>query len=331
MYFNEIVLAAAEAGASDVHICVGACPKFRIHGELEDTDFPAVTAASSLEMLISLMSPEQREKFEEHGELDLSASIEETGRCRVNAYKQKGGITMAVRLMDREVPKAADLGVPQKVLEALDCRRGLVMVTGLAGCGKSTVLSSLVDYINETRALNIITLEDPIEYLHVHKRSIVNQREIGLDAPNYVSALKSAMRQDPDVLQVSRIVTAKEASLVLTSVEMGRLLLTASYAECASEAIRSFVCLFPENEREEARIRLSNVISVVLSRKLLHVEGYGESQETQSGEECHAHKVLPVCELFIANSQGREAIRNGRFSDLDSIIENGRSEGMFSM
>src|SRR5574344_2003016 len=182
---RELLKYAASQDASDVHISVGASPKIRVHGDLITTNFPKMMPADTLEMLLNLVNAEQRDTFEREGGIDISVSIPDAGRFRVNAYKQRGSITLALRIVDMEIPDPSALSIPDKVMELCTRHRGLILVTGPSGSGKSTVMAAMIDRINSTRACNIITLEDPIEYLHSHKMSVVNQREIGLDVNSY--------------------------------------------------------------------------------------------------------------------------------------------------
>ncbi|MBR1877309.1 MAG: Flp pilus assembly complex ATPase component TadA, partial [Lachnospiraceae bacterium] len=200
---------AEKKEASDVHICVGASPKYRIHGKLTDSGFMTTTSSDTLAMLLGIINEEQREIFEKTGEIDVSVSLD-GGRYRVNAYKQRGVITIAVRIVKNRLPELNELSIPAALTGLTAKEKGLIIVSGPSGSGKSTVLAALLDKINSERACNIITLEDPIEYLHTHKLAIVNQREIGVDAVDQLSALNSALRQDPDVIASGMINTEEE-------------------------------------------------------------------------------------------------------------------------
>ena len=198
----ELLKQAKEAGASDLHITVGIPPKMRVNGKLITMDYPRMMPDNTMEALLEVMNEQQRLKFEEKGELDMSFSVPEMGRFRVNAFKQRGTVAMAIRLVGTSVPSAEELRIPDSVIELYKKKRGLVLVTGPTGSGKSTTLAALIDKINHNREAHVITLEDPIEYLHRHDKSMVNQREIGLDTGNYTNALRAALREDPDVILV---------------------------------------------------------------------------------------------------------------------------------
>ncbi len=313
---NALLQEASKEGASDVHICVGISPRFRIHGELKPTHFPKMTASDTLEILLGLMTPEQREQFEREGEIDLSVSIPRAGRYRVNAYKQRGSITVSLRIVDMQIPDPKALQIPEEVMSLCDSPRGLILITGPSGCGKSTVIASMIDRINSTRACNIITLEDPIEYLHPHKMSIVNQREIGLDANDYQSAVSAALRQDPDVLHIGQLSQAEVAGLSLMAAETGRLVFTSMYSQGAVETVGNFIDLFPEQRRQSARNRMANALKATVSRQLIpSVDG----------------DRVPVYEILLVDNQIREQIRQGNIYGLNALMSRGHDKGMVTM
>ncbi len=202
---KEMLAIAKDAGASDLHITVGVPPKMRVNGQLITMDFERLLPPDTEALADEIMDPVQRAKFEEKGEHDMSFSIPELGRYRVNAYKQRGSVAIALRLVGTEVPSPEVLGVPASVIDLYQRKRGLVLVTGPTGSGKSTTLAAIIDKINNNRECHVITLEDPIEYLHRHKMSMVNQREIGLDSQSYANALRAALREDPDVILVGEM------------------------------------------------------------------------------------------------------------------------------
>ena len=223
---EEILRAAKEAGASDVHLTVGIPPKMRVNGNLITMDYPKMLPADTLEVLVNIMTEVQRERFEERGEYDMSFSIPNCGRYRVNAYKQRGSVALAFRLVGTVVPSPEELGVPESVVDLYQRKRGLVLVTGPTGSGKSTTLAAIIDKINNNRDAHVITLEDPIEYLHQHKMSMVNQREIGIDSNNYANALRAALREDPDVILVGEMRDFETISVAITAAETGHLVLS---------------------------------------------------------------------------------------------------------
>ena len=197
---DELLLAAKEHEASDVHISVGVPPKMRVNGVLLDMNYPRLFPEDTSAIIMPVLSEVQAEVLNKTGEIDFSYSIPKAGRYRVNAYKQRGTVSAAIRLVGTAIPKPNELGIPKSVVDLMNRQRGLVLVTGPTGSGKSTTLASILDQINETKEKHIITLEDPIEYLHSHKKAMVNQREIGTDSHSYASALRAALREDPDVI-----------------------------------------------------------------------------------------------------------------------------------
>ena len=216
---EEILREAKNAGASDVHITVGIPPKMRVNGSLVTMSYPKFMPADTTEILLEIMNETQRELFEERGEYDMSFSIREMGRYRVNAYKQRGSVALAIRLVGTQIPSAEELRLPESVADLYNRKRGLVLVTGPAGSGKSTTLAAIIDMINTYRDAHVITLEDPIEFLHQHKMSMVNQREIGLDSENYANALRAALREDPDVILVGEMRDLATISVAVTAAE----------------------------------------------------------------------------------------------------------------
>src|SRR5574344_1393185 len=220
---EEILRKAKEEGASDVHLTFGLAPKFRINGNLIATEYPKMLPPDTIAILDEIMNDVQKQRFEERGEYDMSYAIPALGRYRVNAYKQRGSVALAFRLVDTVVPSPESLGVPPSVVDLYTRKRGLVLVTGPTGSGKSTTLAAIIDKINNNRDAHVITLEDPIEYLHQHKMSMVNQREIGLDSQSYANALRAALREDPDVILVGEMRDFETISVAITAAETGHL------------------------------------------------------------------------------------------------------------
>ena len=222
---EEILCAARAAGASDVHLTAGSQPRMRVGGELFPMGFARLLPTDTLDILLRILPEGQREQFEEQGEYDFAFSVSRGGRCRVNAYKQKGNVALALRLVEENVPSAESLGLPEEVMALYQLKQGLVLVVGVSGSGKSTTLAALIDQVNTFRNAHIITLENPVEYLHSHKMSMVNQREIGLDSRDYVSALKAVLREDPDVILVSDLDDYETAAAAVSAAETGHLVL----------------------------------------------------------------------------------------------------------
>lgn len=245
LILEEILSEAMRAGASDLHITVGASPKMRVNGKLVSLSYPKFMPEDTLEMLISIMTETQREQFEKQGEYDCSITDRELGRFRVSAYRQRGCVALAFRLMGVQIPKAEELGIPDSVMEWYQKETGLIIVTGLSGAGKSATLAVLLDKINSMRESHIITLESPVEYLHEHKQSIVEQREIGADSRSYPAALEAVLREDPDVIFVGEMRDLETIGEVITAAETGHLVLVSMPVQGTVTAIERMIDLFP--------------------------------------------------------------------------------------
>ncbi len=314
---EEILMEAMRAGASDVHLTVGVPPKMRVDGSLTAMSYPSLAASDTLAMLISVMSESQREIFEERGDYDMAFAVRDVGRFRVNAYKQRGSVAMAIRLVSTDIPSAEQLGMPRSVAELYQKKQGLILVTGPAGCGKSATMAALIDRINSQRETHIITLEDPMEYQHHHKLSIVNQREIGLDCQDYVSALESALREDPDVILVGDMRDLETIGAVITAAETGHLVLASLHTTGVVNSVERMVDLFPTYRQQQIRIRLANVLEAVISQQLLPaLEGGGR---------------IAAFEVLHGTRTVRSLIREGRMGQLPAAMQAGRKLGMVTM
>jgi len=314
---EEILAEAVRAGASDVHVTVGVPPKMRVNGKLMTMTYPRLLPADTLALLISIMSETQRSIFEERGEYDMSFAVRDLGRFRLNAYKQRGSVALAFRLVGTSVPNPEDIGVPASVIDLYQKKRGLVLVTGPTGSGKSTTLATIIDKINNMREAHIITLEDPIEYLHQHKLSIVNQREIGLDSVSYANALRAALREDPDVILVGEMRDFETISVAITAAETGHLVLSTLHTLGAANTVDRVIDVFPPHQQQQIRIQLSNVLEAVISQQLLP-----DKEETGR---VAAFEVMHVTHAV------RTLIRDGKTHQLPSVMQTGRSQGMISM
>lgn len=314
---NEIMRIAHEAGASDVHITVGVPPKMRVNGNLIAMDFPKMLPADTLEVVLEVMSEVQRERFEERGEYDMSFSIPELGRYRVNAYKQRGTCAMALRLVSTKVPAPEVLGVPDSVINLYERKRGLILVTGPTGSGKSTTLAAIIDKINNNRDAHVITLEDPIEYLHQHKMAMVNQREIGLDSQSYANALRAALREDPDVILVGEMRDFETISVAITAAETGHLVLSTLHTIGAASTVDRVIDVFPPHQQQQIRVQFANVLEAVISQQLIPtMDGRGR---------------VAAFEVMHANHAVRNLIREGKSHQLVSVMQTNRKMGMITM
>ncbi len=314
---EEMLRIAKEAGASDLHITVGVPPKMRVNGKLITMDFPKMLPADTAQLLPEIMNEKQRMKFEEKGEHDMSFSIPNLGRYRVNAYKQRGSVAIALRLVGTQVPAPEVLGVPKSVIDLYQKKRGLILVTGPTGSGKSTTLAAIIDKINNNRECHVITLEDPIEYLHQHKMSMVNQREIGLDSQSYANALRAALREDPDVILVGEMRDFETISVAITAAETGHLVLSTLHTIGAASTVDRVIDVFPPHQQQQIRVQFANVLEAVVSQQLIpKVDGTGR---------------VAAFEVLHANHAVRNLIREGKSHQLMSVMQTNRKMGMIAM
>lgn len=314
---EEMLKIAKDAGASDVHITVGVPPKMRVNGQLITMEFPRLLPGDTMQLLLEIMNEQQRDKFEEKGEHDMSFSIPNLARYRVNAYHQRGSVAIALRLVGTQIPTAESLGVPESVVDLYRRKRGLVLVTGPTGSGKSTTLASIIDRINNNRECHVITLEDPIEYLHQHKMSMVNQREIGLDSQSYANALRAALREDPDVILVGEMRDFETISVAITAAETGHLVLSTLHTIGAASTVDRVIDVFPPHQQQQIRVQFANVLEAVISQQLIPTAD-GKSR-------------VAAFEVLHANHAVRNLIREGKSHQLMSVMQTNRKLGMIAM
>ncbi len=314
---DEILGRGVEIGASDVHLTVGLPPKMRVNGNLFTSDFPVLTPSDTLEILVNIMNEHQRAMFEERGEFDMSYSSPGLGRYRVNAFKQRGSIAMAFRVVGTDVPSPDVLGVPESVVDLYQRKRGLILVTGPTGSGKSTTLAAIIDKINSCRDAHIITLEDPIEYLHPHKLSMVNQREIGIDTGSYSNALRAALREDPDVILVGEMRDFETISIAITAAETGHLVLSTLHTNSAASTVDRVIDVFPPHQQQQIRVQFANVLEAIIAQQLIPTaDGTGRAA---------------AFEVLHANHAVRNLIREGKSHQIESVIQTNRRMGMMTM
>lgn len=314
---EEILRNAKIAGASDVHITVGIPPKMRVNGDLLSMNYPKMLPPDTEAIVNQVMNEKQKELFLERGEYDMSFSIRDLGRYRVNIYKQRGSAALAFRLVGTTIPTPEELGIPDTVMELAQRKRGLVLVTGPTGSGKSTTLAAIIDRINQTRDAHVITLEDPIEYLHQHQMSMVNQREIGLDSGSYANALRAALREDPNVILVGEMRDFETISVAVTAAETGHLVLSTLHTIGASSTVDRMVDVFPPHQQQQIRIQLSNVLEAVISQQLIPTaDNRGR---------------VAAFEVMHANHAVRNLVREGKTHQLMSIMQTSRKLGMITM
>lgn len=314
---SEVLTTAKIAGASDVHLTVGIPPKMRVNGDLLSMDYPRLLPDDTEAVVKEIMTEAQYKLFSERGEYDMSFSIREVGRFRVNVFRQRGSAALAFRLVATEIPDASELGIPESVIELSQRKRGLVLVTGPTGSGKSTTLASIIDKVNKTRDAHVITLEDPIEYLHQHNKSMVNQREIGIDSGSYANALRAALREDPDVILVGEMRDFETISVAITAAETGHLVLSTLHTIGAVNTVDRVIDVFPPHQQQQIRIQLSNVLEAVISQQLIPT--------TDGRGRVAAFEVLHVTPAV------RNMIREGKTHQLNTVIQTNRKLGMLTM
>lgn len=314
---EELLAIAAEHGASDIHITVGVPPKMRINGALYNMDYPALFPQDTEPIIMSIMDRRRKEIFDETGEVDFSISVPKVGRYRVNIFKQRGSMAASLRVVGTDIPTADSLGVPRAVQDLYSKRRGLVLVTGPTGSGKSTTLASLINLINSERTDHIITLEDPIEYLHNHKKSMINQREVGLDTMSYAAALRAALREDPDVILVGEMRDLDTISIAITAAETGHLVFSTLHTIGAASTIDRVIDVFPTHQQQQIRIQLSMVLEAVISQQLIPTaDGKGR---------------VAAFEVMLANAAIKNMIREGKTYQIQSMIQTNGKLGMITM
>lgn len=315
---EDILKEAKEQGASDVHVTVGLPPKMRLNGKLIAMEsYGKMLPPDTSEIAHEIMTEKQLEKLEENGQHDMSFSIRGVGRYRVNIFKQRGSIAMAFRVVATDIPTADTLGIPDTVTELYNKKRGLVLVTGPTGSGKSTTLASIIDMINNNRDAHVITLEDPIEFTYQHRMSIVNQREIGTDSNNYASALRAALREDPDVILVGEMRDLETISTAITAAETGHLVLSTVHTIGASNTVDRLIDVFPSHQQQQIRIQLAGVLEAIISQVLIPA--------TDGVSRLAAFEVLHV------NSAVRNLIREGKSHQLITYMQTYRKQGMITM
>lgn len=313
----EILEEAQTREASDIHLAPGTQIMFRIDGKLVRMSDDIVPPYAIEKMLEPMLNEAQQEELERAGELDFAYSIPGFQRLRVNVFRQRGTYAMAIRILSFEIPEPKKLGLPQSVIDLTAQKRGLVLVTGATGSGKSTTLAAMVREIAENYEKSIITLEDPIEYLHKHGKSMVIQREIGYDSHSYASALRAALRQDPDVILVGEMRDIETISIAITAAETGHLVFSTLHTNSAAAAIDRMIDVFPPYQQQQIRVQLAGVLNGVVAQQLLPKQNSGGR--------------VAAFEVMLANAAVSNQIREGKTYQLLSTIQTCRKEGMQTM
>lgn len=313
----QLLQEAHRRGASDLHITIGSAPVLRIHGQLVPLAMTVCTPDLTEEMAKVLMNAEQFEQFQKKGELDFSYGLASISRFRINVFRQRGSISLAIRTVATEIPPMEKLGIPSIVTQLAERHNGLLLVTGPTGSGKSTTLAGIIDYINRNFAKHIITLEDPIEYLHRHKKSIVDQREVGADTTSFSTGLRAALRQDPDVILVGEMRDLETISTAISAAETGHLVLATLHTSDAPQTIDRIIDVFPPSQQQQIRVQLAGNLAAVLSQRLLPTtDGMGRTA---------------AFEVMINNTAIANLIRQEKVHQIKSMMQTGIAQGMITM
>jgi twitching motility protein PilT len=311
---KAILISVIESKASDLHINVGLPPILRKDTELLDLDFPAVTDEDAKQMVLAMVGPEKAGKFEENRDLDFSTNLDDGSRFRVNAHYQRDTIAISFRVIPNQIPALDDLHLPPIVKELADLPRGLVLVTGHTGSGKSTTLAAMIGLINTKYRKRIVTLEDPIEYMIGNECSMIEQREIGSDCPNFASGLKHVLRQDPDIIMVGEMRDLETTGSTITGAETGHLVFSTLHTINASQTIERIIDIYPAAQQNQIRTMLANTLQAVISQTLFR-------RVDEPG-------MVPCTEILLCTSAVRNCIRENRIYEIPNIIETSRRLGM---
>ncbi|MFP3904640.1 MAG: type IV pilus twitching motility protein PilT [Armatimonadota bacterium] len=317
VHLDELLEIVVRNDASDLHVCQGLPPVLRIDGELKQARYKPFDEQTVQRCIYDILTDEQIQRFETELELDCSYALREIARFRVNVFRDKGNVAGAFRLIPREIPTIRELGLPLVFEELARRPRGLLLVTGPTGSGKSTSLAAVIDQINRERAEHIITIEDPIEYLHNHKKSIINQRELGQDTHSFNNALRSALREDPDVILVGEMRDLETIKLAITCAETGHLVMATLHTNSAAESVDRMIDVFPAQEQEQIRVQLSNNLVAIASQQLL----------PRAGE---PGRVAAI-EIMVATSAIRNLIRENKAHQITSVLQTSAEVGMQTM
>ncbi|OGS24051.1 MAG: type IV pili twitching motility protein PilT [Elusimicrobia bacterium RIFOXYB2_FULL_50_12] len=314
---QDLLMMLMEKKASDLHITAGVPPILRLDGEIIQTQYEKLSPDVCQRLIYSLLTDSQKERFEATSELDLSFGIKGVGRVRMNVFRQRGSVGAALRSIPQNTLTFDELNLPAITHEMVKLNKGLILVTGPTGSGKSTTLASMIDYLNEHRANHIVTIEDPIEYVHFHKKSIVNQREVGADTTSFPTALKYVLRQDPDIILVGEMRDLETISSALTIAETGHLVFATLHTTDAASAVNRIIDVFPPHQQPQIRSQLSLVLQAVYAQQLLlRSAGTG--------------RVL-ACEVLVITPAIRNLIREMKIEQIYTAMQTGAKHGMQTM
>lgn len=314
---HHLLVEAVERSASDLHLTQNAPPILRIDGDLEVLDLPPLSPSDSQRMIYSILNDSQKARFEEALELDLSIEIEDIGRFRVNVHKQRGAVEAAFRVVNDQIKSLKQLGLPSITEEIARKTSGLILVTGPTGSGKTSTLAAMINQINDEQHRMIITVEDPIEFIHRNKKSVVKQREVSSDTRSFPDALKHVLRQDPDVVVIGEMRDLETISTALTAAETGHLVLATIHTPDAVQTVDRIIDVFPPNQQTQVRIQLANTLQAIMAQQLLAVPG-GRGR-------------VPATEILIATVGARNIIRNAKTEQISSLLQTNYDIGMMTM
>lgn len=314
---HHLLVEAIERGASDLHLTQNAPPILRIDGDLEVLDLPALSAPDSLRMIYSLLNDTQKAQFEEKWELDLSVEIQDVGRFRVNVHKQRGAVEAAFRVVNDQIKSLRQLGLPPVLEEIARKTSGLILVTGPTGSGKTSTLAAVLNQINDEQHRMIITVEDPIEYIHKNRKSIIKQREVTSDTKGFAEALRHVLRQDPDVVVIGEMRDLETISTALTAAETGHLVLATIHTPDAVQTVDRIIDVFPPYQQQQVRIQLANTLQAICAQQLLPVPG-GRGR-------------VPATEILLVTVGARNIIRNAKTEQLNTLLQTHYELGMQTM
>jgi len=315
--FMEILLRAIELKASDIHITVAKPPILRIRGELVPYGDSILTPDETKDICYYLMNEEKKGVFETKGEVDFSWALPNTSRYRVNVYKQRGSCTAALRMINTKIPTVEELKLPP-ILNTLALKpRGMFLVTGPTGSGKSTTLAAMVGHINSNRQCHILTIEDPIEYMHKHNKCMINQREIGSDSQSFANALRAALREDPDVIMVGEMRDYETISTAISAAETGHFVMSTLHTTTAAQTVDRIIDTFPPHQQQQVRTQLSAILQGIVCQQLI---------KSSDGK-----MVVPAMEVLVVNDAIRNLIREGKNHQIDTVLQTNIKNGMMPM
>lgn len=316
--FDELLRESVRQKVSDIHLTVGLPPIFRLNGELNEVASEEVLTNKTISMYGRVMcNSDQWTEFKENGEVDLAYEVKNASRFRVNIFKQKGNVSIALRIIATKIPELSSLGVPSVLKSMIQKKQGLFLVTGPTGSGKSTTLASMIDYLNRTKKTHIITLEDPIEYVHNHNMSVIDQREVGVDTESFSNGLRASLRQDPDIILVGELRDFDTISIALTAAETGHLVLGTLHTTSAAATIERIVDVFSPEQQSQIRTQLAGALVGILAQRLLPTRA-------NDGR-------VAATEMLVNNKSIANLIRGNKTHQIGNMLQIGKSDGMYTM